>query len=105
MALIFENSVCPFCELLLNDGSETGALPALFNTEHKYGICSDSGYHIECFENWEHSEAVNLIYEEYLALTKQKPEIPDGMSFDKFEKTEAYKEYVSKENALLGLKQ
>ena len=38
MALIFENSVCPFCELLLNDGSETGALPALFNTEHSMGF-------------------------------------------------------------------
>lgn len=103
MALILENSKCSFCEHLLEDGRKTGALPALFDAEHKYAICSDSGFHVECFENWEHGAAVKSVYDMYLQLCKQKPSIPEGMSFDDFEKTTAYKDYMDQENALLQL--
>ncbi len=104
MALIFESSRCPFCEGLLTDGRETGALPALFDVEHKYAICSDSGFHIECFESWEHGSAVKSIYDKFRQLIKQRPDIPDGMSFEEFEKTTEYKVYMDIENALLELK-
>ncbi len=101
MALIFENSICTFCGEPLNDGRPYDGLPELFPDGHKFAICSDTGFHNECFEKWDHYKEVKSIYTEFLLLQKSRPEIPEGMPFNEFEKTEAYKSHMDKFDKLL----
>lgn len=65
MALLFlGSSVCALCGKLLLDGENITGLPAITDREHLLYKYFDSGFHTQCFDNWEKKEEVLKIIKE-----------------------------------------
>ena len=104
MAIVIPGKTeCPACGEVHQENEELISFPALFPETHKYYYCSDAAFHVSCFNEWEHSEAALAKYEEYLGFYKnEKPDIPEGMEFSEFEKTNEYKTFIRNVEILLG---
>lgn len=91
---------CAICDNVISDEDDCLGFPAFLQSDHKLWRYSDSGFHTSCFENWEHCEEFNSIFNQINELKLSKPKIPDGMSFEEFERTDAYKMYLVKQDEI-----
>jgi len=103
MALIFKGKTsCAICGEIIAINQECYGFPPFLSRTNKLYRYSDAAFHARCFNDWEFRD-------EYLdrfdTIEKEKskleiPQVPDGMSFSEFEKTDAYRKYVGKLNEI-----
>ena len=74
MSIVIQGKTqCRLCGKSLESKSETMAFPAFVPHGHVYSSYSDSAYHRECFDNWEHRAAFLSLYAAYRAVWDSRP--------------------------------
>jgi hypothetical protein len=65
--IIFGKSTCSLCKKVLLEKDEIKLWSPFLNAEHKFWKYSDSGMHMKCFQDWNHKEEFEALYN-YLPL-------------------------------------
>ena len=74
MAIVFQGKTqCRLCGRSLESKSEAMAFPAFVPKGHFFSSYSDSAYHRECLDKWEHRDAFLSLYAAYRAVWESRP--------------------------------
>jgi len=78
MAIFFEGqSTCSICDGVLDKTREHIAWNAFLGQSHPLWKYSDSGMHMDCFQNWEHKEEFNFLYKFQPTVDFDSPDLQE----------------------------
>ena len=97
---LLNKTTCAVCGKVISEGDDHLGFPAFLKKNHKLWKYSDAAFHTQCFENWKHHKEFTSIFSQIYEVDANKPKIPEGMSFNDFEKTDAYKTYLAEQDKI-----